>query len=212
MSPISLKETNVLLQLGGPEYHNSPEHQKALISLLEPRCNLVVSNDCEIMSDSGLAPFDVIVNYTTFLEPTPKQASALLSAIFRGRGFVGIHGATATYWNTPEYLKMIGGTFIVHDALKVFKVQFSSVRCVEQHPITQGIDDFDIEDELYIVEGDQTQWHIIARAEGHPILYTRSYGNGRVHYNALGHDTRALLHPSFQALVLRGIEWAARVI
>lgn len=211
MSPSTLSETKVLLLLGGPEYHNTQAHRDALIELLDPVCTLVAQEGLDYLTDEILDPFQVIVNYTTFLEPTPKQANALVSAVFRGKGFVGIHGATATFWNAPEYLRMLGGTFIVHDPLKLFKVQFESVRCVEPHPITAGIADFEIEDELYIVEGDQTQWHIIARAEGHPILYTKTYGSGRVHYNALGHDERALKHPSFQQLVLNGIEWAARI-
>jgi len=211
MSPVALDEITVLLMLGGPEYHNSPAHRKALEDILKPVGTLIVSNNLDPLTDEGLKPFDVIVNYSTFLEPTPKQASSLLSAIFRGRGFVGIHGATATFWNSPEYLRMIGGTFIVHYELNMFRVQFGSVRCVEPHPITEGIQDFDIEDELYIVEGDQTQWHILARGEGHPLLYTKMYGNGRVHYNALGHDTRALSNPSFQKLVLNAVEWAARI-
>lgn len=209
MSPMSLEEINVLLLMGGPEYHNTPAHRSALEKALEPAGNLVVREDLDILTEKDLQPFHVIVNYTTFMEPNPQQANALNSAIFRGKGFVGIHGATATFWNSQEYLRMIGGTFIVHDDFKQFRVQFSSARCTEPHPITQGIDDFDIEDELYIVEGDQTQWHILARAEGHPVLYTKMYGNGRVHYNALGHDTRALTHPSFQKLVQNAVEWAA---
>jgi len=71
------------------------------------------------------------------------------------------------------------------------------------------MDDFAIEDELYIIEGDLTQWHILARAEGHPIIYTKTWGQGRVYSNALGHDTRALENPSFQELVCRGVAWVA---
>lgn len=209
MTPTSLAETRVLLLVGGPLYHNTADHQRILSEFIGAKCKMVMHEDMDVMSDEGLEPFDVIVNYTTFYEPTVPQSTALINAVFNGKGFVGIHGATATYWNSPEYLRMIGGTFIVHDKFKLFKVKFGSERCVEAHPITAGIEDFDIEDELYIVEGDQTQWHIIARAEGHAILYNKTHGNGRVHYNALGHDGYSLNHPSFQQLVLNAIEWAA---
>lgn len=209
MNPTSLADTRVLLLVGGPEYHNTAEHRRILSDFIGAECTLAMREDLDVLSDEDLDPYHVIVNYTTFCEPTARQANALVNAIFHGKGYVGIHGATATFWNSPEYLRMLGGIFIVHDPLKLFKVQFGSVRCVEPHPITAGVEDFDIEDELYIVEGDQTQWHIISRAEGHPILYTKTYGNGRVHYNALGHDARSLSNPSFQKLVLNGIEWAA---
>ncbi|MCP4640861.1 MAG: Gfo/Idh/MocA family oxidoreductase [bacterium] len=43
------------------------------------------------------------------------------------------------------------------------------------------------------------------------MAYTKSYGDGRVFYLALGHDERAFGHPSFQKLALRGVDWAAGV-
>lgn len=211
MNPTSLIDTRVLLLVGGPEYHNTAEHRRILSEFIGAQCTVAMREDLDVLTDEDLDPFHVIVNFTTFLEPTVRQSNAMVNAIFHGKGYVGIHGASATFWNQPEYLRMLGGTFIVHDPLKLFKVQFGSVRCVEPHPITAGIEDFDIEDELYIVEGDQTKWHIISRAEGHPILYTKTYGNGRVHYNALGHDALALSNPGFQKLVLNGIEWAAQL-
>ena len=206
------EDIKVLLLVGGPEYHDTPETRAALLDTLSAEFDVTMTDDLGVLQPDTLKGYDVIVNFTTFLEPTDEQISALLDAVEGGKGFVGIHGATATFWNSPAYLEMLGGKFIVHDPNKVFTVNISSSRHVEEHPITEGVDDFDIQDELYIIEGDLTQWHILARAEGHPILHTKMWGKGRVHSNALGHDARALNNPGFQILVINGVKWAAGLI
>ncbi|MCD6302521.1 MAG: ThuA domain-containing protein [Anaerolineae bacterium] len=201
--------TKVLLLVGGPDYHDTPETRASMYGLLDKAFDVTMSDDLADLNPDTLAGYDAVVNFTTFLEPSDDQIDALLSAVEGGLGFVGIHGATATFWNQPRYLEMIGGKFIVHDELKRFTVNIGTAREVEAHPITADMDDFAIEDELYIIEGDLTQWHILARAEGHPIIYTKTWGQGRVYSNALGHDTRALENPSFQELVRRGVAWVA---
>jgi len=201
--------TKVLLLVGGPAYHDNPETRAAMYELLSRSFDVTMTDDLAVLSLDALGGYDAIVNFSTFLEPTDEQTQALLDAVAGGVGFVGIHGATATFWNQPRYLEMIGGKFIVHDEFKEFTVNIGTARDVEPHPITDGIEDFAIEDELYIVEGDLTKWHILARAEGHPIIHTKEWGQGRVFSNALGHDTRALRHPSFCELVTRGVAWAA---
>lgn len=197
----------VLLLVGGAPYHDQPEHRETLSEFIGAKFSLIMTDDLDVLSPDGLSEYEVFVNYTTFVKPSEDQVSALLEAVKGGKGFVGIHGATATFWNSPAYLDMIGGKFIVHDPNKEFVV--SAKKAVVPHPITTGIEDFKIQDELYIIEGDITQWEILARAEGHPILFNKKYGKGRIHNNALGHDKRALGNSSFQKLVINGIAWAA---
>lgn len=197
--------TRVLLLVGGPEYHDTPETRSIMQGFLENEFDVTMTDDLGVLARDTLSAYDVIVNFSTFLEPTEEQVDALLQAVEGGVGFVGIHGATATFWNAPAYLQMIGGKFIAHDRFKEFTVEIVD----EEHPITRGASDFAIEDELYVIEGDQTQWHVLARAEGHAIVYTKAWGAGRVYSNALGHDARALGHPDFQTLVVNGVEWAA---
>ena len=41
-------------------------------------------------------------------------------------------------------------------------------------------------------------------------MWVASYGKGRVVENVLGHDVAAMKEsPGFQALLIRGVEWAA---
>jgi type 1 glutamine amidotransferase len=206
------KDTKVLLLVGGSEYHDQPEHREILSEFIGAKFDLTMTDDLEILNPDSLGTYDAIVNYTTFVEPSEKQIDALLDAVRKGKGFVGIHGASATFWNSPAYLVMIGGKFITHDPNKEFLVKIRTAGAVIPHPITKDIDDFIIQDELYIIEGDITQWEIIARAEGHPIIFNKMYSNGRVHNNALGHDAKALSNPSLQKLIINGISWSAGLL
>ena len=203
------QDVKVLLLVGGPEYHDRPETRAALSDLLSSKFDVTMTDDLAALQPDKLSAYDVIVNNTTFLEPTEEQIAALLDAVEGGKGFVGIHGATATFWNSAAYLEMIGGKFIAHDRKKTLTVKIGTAMEVEEHPITQGVDDFEIFDELYVIEGDITKWHVLARAEGHAIFYTKTWGKGRVVSNALGDDVPAFTNPGFGALTINGVEWAA---
>ena len=207
-----MADMKVLLLVGGPAYHDSPGHRAVLSGFLSKQFDVTMTDDLGALTPDSLAEYQVIVNFMTFLEPTDAQINALLDAVEGGKGFVGIHGATVTFWNQPRYLEMIGGKFIEHDPNKLFTVKVRTARAVEKSPITEGVDDFEIQDELYIIEGDITQWQILARAEGHAIVYTKQWGKGRVYSNALGHDAVAMDVPAFQILITRGVQWAAGLL
>jgi len=205
-------EKKLLLLVGG-SHHDSPEIRAILSSFLSKKFDVTMSDDMSVLTKEKLSSYDVIVNYTTDRELSDEQCYVLLDAVSRGKGFVAIHGGTATFWNSPAYFAMIGGKFVGKSMRPPwpfkFKVQIRTARLVQEHPITMGIDDFEFEDELFVLEGDQTQWHVLARAEGHPIMYIKTFGKGRVFVFTLGHGEKQLKHPVFQTLVLNGVEWVA---
>jgi type 1 glutamine amidotransferase len=43
---------------------------------------------------------------------------------------------------------------------------------------------------------------------GWPLAWTRSYGNGRVFYTALGHEEGVWRDPRFQTLLRNAVLWA----
>jgi len=90
------------------------------------------------------------------------------------------------------------------------------------HPITKGLPEkfMHVSDELYgWLRGPAKNLTILATAfapkelggadEHEPILFTVSYGKGRVFQNALGHAPEHLKSVAFIATFQRGVEWAA---
>ena len=215
----------ILLMVGGAAYHDQPEHREILTQTLGETFDVTMADNVDALASQNLATFAAIANYSSFWEPTEQQCSALLNAVKDGKGLACFHPSSASFYNCPAYQEMVGGEFTNHDPNKLFQVKIGDARSrkrqmanrgilapEEVHPITQGIEDFEIQDELFIIEGDQTQWKVLARAEGHPVLYTKSWGKGRVCMNALGHDGRALRHPSLQRLYLREVQWVAGLL
>lgn len=215
--------------------HDQPLHYAELAGILagEAGADVRITRDLDVLNPGELERLDVIVNWTTFLEATAEQVQALLESVRGGTGFVALHGGNATFWNRPEYLQMLGSRWIYHEPIRRFSVRIEQ----PSHPIVEGVSEFEIEDELFEIGGDTSQFEaftegfrergwaedvvrlgagplppdvtVLASAEGWPLVYTKMFGRGRVHYNALGHDERALRNDSYRRLVAQGVLWAA---
>lgn len=90
------------------------------------------------------------------------------------------------------------------------------------HPITKGLPEkfMHVPDELYgWLRGPAKNLTVLATAfapkdkggaeEHEPVLFTVSYGKGRVFQNAMGHTAKELQSVAFIATFQRGVEWAA---
>lgn len=195
----------LLGQSGEKQFHNTPDHWSALAGLLrglDLECR-VMSDDVGDLNPDNLSRFDVILNYSTGYEPSPEQVEALLGAIRRGMGFVGLHAATATFKGSPAYIQMIGGRFVKHPPFGRFTVAIADAA----HPITRGLANFEIDDERYELTDLADGLRVLAHNEGHPMVYATEYGQGRVCYLALGHDRRSLTAPEYPRLLSQAVEW-----
>jgi len=84
----------------------------------------------------------------------------------------------------------------------------------EEHPVTEGLDDWEMNDEIYLMDT-PTQASQILLKTNHPesmptLAWAHQYRNAEVLCYQAGHDARAFTNPNFQALLARGIEWLAR--
>ena len=90
------------------------------------------------------------------------------------------------------------------------------------HPITDGIEDFDLVTEQYWMLADDyidvlaitTQpardwdpWH---RPVTSPVIWTRQWGAGRIFVATPGHSLDVLRDPNVKTIIERGLLWASR--
>ncbi len=199
------------------QFHNQPEHWGLLAGHLRAAdlSTRHMTDDLSVLNPTNLASFDVVLNFSTGLTATAEQVDALLAAVEGGVGYVGLHAATTTFVEHTPYLAMVGARFSRHDPIKRFAVRFTD----RDHPITQGLEDYEHEDELYELTGDFVDRknvlplsgvRVLAEAEGHPMVYVKQHGAGRVAYLASGHDARSLGQPTYRTLFTRAVAWAAR--
>lgn len=167
-----------------------------------------VNDDLSVLEAPNLDAYDLLVFYWTRGELTDAQKNGLLNWVASGKSFVGVHSATASFWDCPEYRAMLGGYFTTHPKPRPYQV---SVRD-DQHPITKDMIEFTVKDEMYIMNYDPrvdilaaTLW----KAQIVPVVWTTSWGEGKVYYLALGHDPEACSDENFKTLLVRGCLWAA---
>jgi len=166
-----------------------------------------VSHDKEILAGGKLDSYDVCILAITVGELTDEQEQSLVDFVEEGKGLFCIHSATVVNEQHTKYINLIGGRFTHHSHYHEFPVKIED----KEHPITNGVDDFKITDELYVLDREPEGADILATAvwedKVQPLVYTKSYGKGKVLYNALGHDRAAYENPAFQKLVIQGLKW-----
>jgi len=200
----------VFLLLGqgkGKNFHNLPDHWAHLAAILRGANarSRVISDDLADVNARNLARFDVVLNFSTDLEASAEQIQALVQAVEHGTGYVGLHAATATFRDSEEHTRLIGGSFARHPPIKSFTVE----RLAADHPVTAGLAPFTIEDELYQLTAVASDIRVLAWADEQPMVYVRQQGAGRVCYIAPGHDRRTLSCAAFAQLVQQAIDWTA---
>jgi hypothetical protein len=167
-----------------------------------------VNDDLDCLLD--LDPYDVLVFYHTVTSITDEQLLGLLRFVRGGKGYVGVHSAADSFRDSPAYRAFVGGHFRTHPRYREYQVSVTEV----EHPITEGLEEVNVTDEQYITSYDARNT-ILATAlyqgVAYPVLWVKEWGQGRVFYNALGHNPESCRAEVFQTLLTRGTAWAATV-
>jgi type 1 glutamine amidotransferase len=190
------------------------------------RFEVTVGEDAAILETPSMRKYDLMIVSADRRDPEFKFSMAQQEAIFEfvrsGGGYVSIHAAdnAAPDW-LPAWKEMLGGVFS-HIGLPDGKTRKGTytVKIVDSSsPITQGLKDFVLKDELYYhvqmlpdvqplatIEHDGVAW---------PVAWTRTFGKGRVFHTVLGHrdfgpdKDDPLRGPDLSRLVAQGVEWVA---
>ncbi|MBI5093478.1 MAG: ThuA domain-containing protein [Candidatus Hydrogenedentes bacterium] len=175
--------------------------------LTDAGVNVTLTEDRDDFLAERIKGFDVVVCYTTGENLTPEQAQGLMGGIIQGKGFVGVHSAADSFKETPGYLNMVGGKFLTHPSYWPELVLNIKNR---HHPVVHGLEDFQMADELYLME---TYGHFEVimstwfKGFERPITWVKPYGHGRIVYTALGHDKQQTENENFQKLVINAVRW-----
>ena len=200
---------NTLVFAGGA-IHDWKGCSKEIVGALSQRDEFeitTIEEDLDALVAPNLDAYDLIVFYYTVGEISDAQKNGLLNHIASGKGYVGVHSAADSFRGCPEYRAMVGGHFITHPRYREYQVSIVD----SEHPITEGLDEFTVTDEQYITDY-YPRVHVLASAlwkgDAMPVAWTKSWGDGRVFYLALGHDAKACQHEMFPILLQRGALWA----
>lgn len=180
------------------------------------------TQDCKEITPEAIAAQKVIAFYTTGELPISAEGrAALVRFIEAGGGFVGIHCATDTFYEWPEFGAMLGGRFDGHPWHQEVNIVVEDAA----HPSTRHLGHaFRIKDEIYqmkefsrsgkqvllSLDGQSVAIEKGKRSDGdYALSWCRRYGKGRVFYTALGHREEVWADMAFRKHLNQGIRWAA---
>ncbi len=171
-----------------------------------------------------LTKYDVIVLYDMVEKITDAQKAKFLALFDKGIGLVVMHHALCSYQTWPEFEKIVGGKYLSKpekDGEKEWPgstyqhdVELPVTVVTKDHPITAGLNDFTIHDEVYggfrVQPGVTPLLSTTHPKSGKPLAWTRTQGKSRLVYLQLGHDHLAYENPNYIQVVRRSIRWAAK--
>ena len=211
-----------VLIVTGVDYpgHRWQETAPALAEVLrqDPRLQVRLVEDPHFLDSAALHRYAVVVLHFMDWEvpaPGPEARANLVEFVRRGGGLFLVHFACGAFQDWPQFKDLAGRVWDPklrgHDPRGPFKVQMTQV----EHPITNGMKPFEVDDELYTCLAGDKQVNVLATARSkvdgkdYPMAFTLRYGKGRVFHSPLGHDVKAITNPGVAELFRRGCAWAA---
>ncbi len=183
-----------------------------------------------------MAGVDLIMQCMTMSTIERAEFEGLRNATAAGTGLAGWHGGIAdSYRNTADYLHLIGGQFACHPGKhpderigggeqsdNYIRYTVNMLPAAADHPITQGINDFELVTEQYWVLSDDysdvlatttqsvREWDPWHRPVTSPVIWTRRWGKGKIFVATPGHHTDILADENVNTIIKRGLLWASR--
>ncbi len=153
---------------------------------------------------------------------------SLMNFLKSGGGFVGIHAATDSCYEWPEYGKMLGGYFNGHPWGAKQMVSIKVEPGQEKHPLVAMFEGKNVEfpEEIYQFKEpyDSKAVHMLLRLDTEKtdmtvkgikrtdndfgVSWARHWDKGRIFYSSLGHNHEIYWHEKVVRHYLAGIQWA----
>jgi type 1 glutamine amidotransferase len=213
----------VLVVTGGHGFH-----REGFFKVFQQNTNITFTEAkqgkaSEAYDREDLLTHDVIVLYDMVQNITDAQKAKFLSLFDRGIGLVVMHHALVSYQGWPEFERIIGGTYpepqdkkgkVTPELGYEHDLQVPVQIVVKNHPVTAGLRDFTIHDEIY--------WGFRTRPDvtplittthpksGKPLMWTRTERKSRVIYLQLGHGPEAFANQNYRRLVAQSIQFVAK--
>jgi len=212
----------VLLITGGHGFDKEPFY--AFVNSLS---GVVVTevkhpNALAMFRPENRSSYDVVLFYDMPKNISEQEKQDFTDCLQEGKGMVVWHHAYCSYQDWSEYQTIIGGRYheepwtdgngvgqpastYEHDVL--FRVKVAD----PEHPVTKGVEDFDILDETYGKGVVNPDVHVLLSTDAPTstpsVAWTNQYGKSKIVTILLGHDNHAWTNPNFEKLLTQAIHW-----
>jgi len=211
-----------LVVRGGWDGHEPVQTTDRFVEFLKKEgYDVRVEDNMDVYTDADyMATVDVVIPCFTMSEITGDQCAGLMNAVANGTGIAGWHGGMCDAFRVDtNYQYMTGGQWVSHPGGCIdYVVNVTD----KNNPIMAGIEDFEMKNtEQYYMHTDPGN-NVLATTtfsgeydphiEGTvmPVIWTRTWGKGKVFYTSLGHVAADFDNDSCRTITERGILWASR--
>ena len=222
-APAAVPAPLKVLLLTGQNNHNWKATTPVLKEILEKdgAFAVTVTEKPQELKPGAFKEYDVILsNWNTF-PSNPKgvwnaeMRKDFIQYIESGKGFVVFHAGGSMFYDWPEYQKLVGAAWGKTSVHGKINVQFKPKFLIPEHPVLQGIPEFDACDEIWANMEVYGERNILMTAfsdrthKEEPVCFTTQLGKGRCFNFVLGAEVPAMRNPWLQTILRRGSEWAA---
>lgn len=165
--------------------------------------------------------YKAIVFYDTYQPITEEQKESFMNIFEKGIGVLFLHHSLVSHQEWNEYEKIVGGRYFhqvwVDNEKKYGPSTYKHdqdflVEIIDRnHPVTKGLDNFQIHDETYlnyrVLPKVRPLLRTNYRESGEILGWTHTYKNSKVVYIMMGHDKNAFGNISFKRLVENSINY-----
>jgi len=211
----------------GPNQHDHPRFLTEWTKLLNER-GAKTTGGMDWPTAEQFDASDVVIVYAQDpWDPTPEQKANIEKFTKRDGGLVVIHDGLCGKTD-PDWVKSVIGGAWKYGKAKWFEGDVSLYYVNNEHPITVGASNFDLDDEMYYDLDMNPAAKVLAstwtpderglrngRAFPHiyntaPQIWTYEKDNYRAFVSIPGHNWKTFELPQYRAVLLRGIAWAGK--
>ncbi len=217
------QKIQVLMVTGGHDFDREAfaelfdsMEQIAWEELAQPKAN-------QVMLENGLEKYDVLVFYDMFQEISKNEQIAFLQLLEKGKPMLFLHHALVSYQAWDEFQNILGGRY--YDSKRYTKTpangfstylhdtDISVQLLASAHPITAGLTDFSLFDEVYgntWVSSEVTPLLGTNHPESAQIIgWEHTYRSSRIIYIQPGHGKSSYENPNYRKLLLNALLYLA---
>jgi len=138
-------------------YHDIDYARLEILKLLMEHPHIRTTVACDYSNVSRIKDCQFLITYCCDLMPTETQMKKIRAWLEAGGKWIALHGTNSilklsgkagveTPNDRPDVMEALGTQFKAHPPIGTFLVK----NIAPDHPIVEGIEDFEIEDELYL--------------------------------------------------------------
>jgi uncharacterized protein len=216
--PVSAKKLNILIVTGGHDFD-----RKSFFEMFDSFGKITYQElkHPDANKQLGLIDpktFDAVVFYDMPKTISEAEKESYHKLLKEGKGLLFLHHSLASYQEWEEFKTISGGKYheernLPSSSTYQHDVTFTVKIKDQTHPVTKGVADFEILDEVYGNTEVLAQVTPLLLAD-HPqsskiIGWAHQKENSRIVYLQPGHDKNGYTNPSYRKLVMQAISYVS---